>query len=349
MDAHRLAALAVACAALASLLAGVALWRRHAAARRSAQVLADALERRAAQAATASTASAGARPVRADSADSVHASATTPAKGLQRFIGRASEAGMHWLDTPLGRQVVAEEDRRVLEQCGFVDARARGLFLIARIGGAIVLPLVALVATTQTIVRARTSGLFELFLSQPCRREDWFRAVLLSRLLVILGPLVVLLVGTLCAGFVLGEQDLLPLILRSLLVAVSLVWAFTGVGLWLSARARSSERATVYALLAWLGTAALHDFGVIALLLRAKLLPSVVFVLAAANPSEAGRLALLSGIDPDLSVLGPVGFWIANALGPRLTLELGLAWPVAVGALATFLAARRFARSDLVG
>jgi len=213
----------------------------------------------------------------------------------------------------------------------------------------IVLPLVALVATTQTIVRARTSGLFELFLSQPCRREDWFRAVLLSRLLVILGPLVVLLVGTLCAGFVLGEQDLLPLILRSLLVAVSLVWAFTGVGLWLSARARSSERATVYALLAWLGTAALHDFGVIALLLRAKLLPSVVFVLAAANPSEAGRLALLSGIDPDLSVLGPVGFWIANTLGPRLTLELGLAWPVAVGALATFLAARRFARSDLVG
>ncbi|WP_227242540.1 type II secretion system F family protein [Paraburkholderia caribensis] len=147
MDAHRLAALAVACAALASLLAGVALWRRHAAARRSAQVLADALERRAAQAATASTASAGARPVRADSADSVHASATTPAKGLQRFIGRASEAGMRWLDTPLGRQVVAEEDRRVLEQCGFVDARARGLFLIARIGGAIVSPLVALALT----------------------------------------------------------------------------------------------------------------------------------------------------------------------------------------------------------
>ncbi|MBN3766767.1 type II secretion system F family protein, partial [Burkholderia sp. Ac-20365] len=65
-------------------------------------------------------------------------------KGWQRLIARASEAGMRWLDTPLGRQIVAEEDRRVLEQCGFVDARARGLFLIARIGGALVLPVIAL-------------------------------------------------------------------------------------------------------------------------------------------------------------------------------------------------------------
>ena len=41
----------------------------------------------------------------------------------------------------------------------------------------LVLPLVALVATSQTIVRARTTGFFELFLAQPCRRGDWFVAV----------------------------------------------------------------------------------------------------------------------------------------------------------------------------
>ncbi|GJH31292.1 type II secretion system F family protein [Paraburkholderia hospita] len=148
MDAHRLAALAVACVGLALLLVGVALWRRHAAARRSARVLADALERRAAQAASASSATAaataGGRAGHAGFDGAMRASAPAASNGLQRLLARASEAGMRWLDTPLGRQVVADEDRRVLEQCGFVDARARGLFLIARIGGAIVLPLVAL-------------------------------------------------------------------------------------------------------------------------------------------------------------------------------------------------------------
>ncbi|NIF79655.1 type II secretion system F family protein, partial [Paraburkholderia sp. Cy-641] len=48
-----------------------------------------------------------------------------------------------WLDTPFGRQIVAEEDRRLLEQCGFVDTRTRGLFLIARLAAGIVLPLLA--------------------------------------------------------------------------------------------------------------------------------------------------------------------------------------------------------------
>ena len=36
----------------------------------------------------------------------------------------------------------------------------------------IAVPLVALVASSQTVVRARTSGFFELILAQPCRRQD---------------------------------------------------------------------------------------------------------------------------------------------------------------------------------
>jgi len=213
----------------------------------------------------------------------------------------------------------------------------------------VVLPLVALVATTQTIVRARSSGYFELFLSEPCRRADWFKAVLASRLLVIVGPLLLLLLVTLGAGSLLGEEGLTALVVRSLLVTLALVWSFVGIGLLLSSLARTPERATVYALLTWLVTTALHDFGLIAILLRARLLPGLVFALAASNPSEAGRLAMLSGIDPELSVLGPVGFWIANSLGSRVTLLVGVGWPLLLGAMTSSLALYRLKRSDLVG
>ncbi len=209
----------------------------------------------------------------------------------------------------------------------------------------IVLPLVALVATSQTIVRARTTGFFELFLAQPCKRSDWFAAVLASRVTVIAGPLIGLLLITLLAGA--EERTLGPLVARSALVAFALVWAFVGVGLWVSAAARTPERAIVYALLAWLGASALHDFALIGLLLKTRIAPSAVFALAAMNPVEAARLAILTGIDPDLSVLGPVGFWLSNALGPRWTLLVGVGWPMALGSVCAWAAQRRLRRADL--
>ena len=213
----------------------------------------------------------------------------------------------------------------------------------------IVLPLVSLVATHQSVVRARSTGLFELLLAQPVRREQWLAAAIASRLLVIVGPLAVLLLGTLVAGALSGEGGLAPLVARSLLVVVSLSLGFVGVGVLVSAAARSTERATVYALVAWLGASVLHDFGLIGLLLRWRLSPPVVFVLAALNPVESSRIAILSGVDPELSVLGPVGFWLANTLGSRLALLVGVTWPLAVGTLALLLARRILERSDLVG
>ena len=209
----------------------------------------------------------------------------------------------------------------------------------------LVLPLVALVGTSQTIVRARTTGFFELFLAQPCRRGDWFGAVLASRVAVIAGPLVALFAITVVVGS--GEQALAPLVARSALVAVALVWAFVGVGLLVSAAARTPERAIVYALVAWLGASALHDFALIGLLLKTRIAPGAVFALAALNPVESARLAILSGIDPDLSVLGPVGFWLSNTLGPRWTLAVGVGWPFLLGTACAWAASRRLRKIDL--
>jgi ABC-2 type transport system permease protein len=213
----------------------------------------------------------------------------------------------------------------------------------------IVLPLVSLVSTNQCVVRARTTGFFELLLAQPVARADWLFSAVASRLVVIVGPLVVLLVGTLVAGAAMGEGSLAPLVARTLLVVASLAFAFVGVGFFVSSAARTTERATVYALVAWLGASVLHDFGLIGALLRWRLSPAAVFALASVNPVEASRIAILSGVDPDLSVLGPVGFWLANTLGPRLALGVGVGWPLLLGGAALLLARRNLERSDLVG
>lgn len=50
----------------------------------------------------------------------------------------------NWLDTPLGRQLVAEEDRHLLDQCGVNDLRGKSLFFLARIVLAICLPVLGI-------------------------------------------------------------------------------------------------------------------------------------------------------------------------------------------------------------
>jgi len=71
--------------------------------------------------------------------------------------------------------------------------------VILSVSNAVVLavPLVALVATSQVIVKQRQSGFFELMLSQPVRRSEWFVAAVTSRFLVVVGPLVVLFLAAL--------------------------------------------------------------------------------------------------------------------------------------------------------
>ncbi len=225
--------------------------------------------------------------------------------------------------------------------------------VVLNLANAIVLavPLVALVATCQVIVKARQSGFFELVLSQPVRRASWFTSAVGSRFVVVVGPLVALFLAALVASALGAQRDvgLWAIVARCLAVTLSLAWAFIGIGFWISAHARTAERATVLALVAWAAAAALHDFALIGTLLRFKLAPQAVFALAAVNPVETARVAVLGGVDPELSVLGPVGFWLSSTLGPSLTLAAGVAWPALLGTVALYLARRRLCASDLVG
>lgn len=156
MHAARIASIALALGALGLLMLALHIVAQRVAARRGARVLDEAFERRAANPAPAGRAGAPAAPDARDGranrqpgafaatrdegaktiAAAAHGSpAGHPAKRRGKvWLERIGSAGMRWLDTPLGKQIVASEDRRLLDQCGFADANARGIFLISRLG-----------------------------------------------------------------------------------------------------------------------------------------------------------------------------------------------------------------------
>lgn len=223
--------------------------------------------------------------------------------------------------------------------------------VLASLGHALVvlLPLLALAGTALIINRARESGALELLFSQPVTRNDYFLAVTLVRFAVLVVPLLVLLPALAIAGRMLFDQPVPWSFLgRALAISAALLWTFVGIGLAISTLIKEPSRAMVYLLVVWALAVALLDFGLVGAMLQWRLRPDVVFALAALNPVEAARVGLLSGADPSLDTLGPVGMFLARRLGSAGLFASGVLWPAIVGTLAWMLARRRLNGADVV-
>ncbi len=213
----------------------------------------------------------------------------------------------------------------------------------------LVLPLLALTATTQVVNRAREDGTIELLFSHPLSRTGYLMAVGLTRYAVLVVPLLVLLcVMALGARLAFGESVPWGMLARTLSVSAALLWAFTGLGMAVSVGARHPARAVTWGLFLWALSVALLDLALIGLLLQWRLDARTLFVLASINPVQAARLALLSGIETDLGSLGPLGFYLSQRVGSAVLLALGIGWPVAVGTVSWLWARASFGRGDLV-
>ncbi len=213
----------------------------------------------------------------------------------------------------------------------------------------LLLPLLALTACGQVVNRAREDGSLELLLSHPVSRTEYFVSVSLVRYAALLLPLAALLLFASGAAWALfGAPVPWTFLGRTAAISAGLLWAFVGLGLTVSTLVRNPAKAMMVLLLLWVAGVALLDFGLIGLMLRWRLNPMTVFLIAGLNPVESARLALLSSAEPSLSTLGPVGFYLANRLGLGWLFACGVIWPALLGTAAWFFALRRFGRGDLV-
>ena len=213
----------------------------------------------------------------------------------------------------------------------------------------LLLPLLALLATGQVVNRARDDGSLELFFSHPISRSAYLIGVTGIRFAALVLPLAAVMLGLALLGrFAFGEAVPWAFLVRTLAICAALLAAFVGLGLATSVGVRQPARAMTVLLLMWAAGVALLDVAGIALLLRWRLPAQGVFLLAAANPVQAARLALLSSAEPTLSALGPVGFYLANRVGAAGLFALGVGWPGLVGAGGWLFAWSAFRRGDVV-
>ncbi|MGV7245849.1 type II secretion system F family protein [Caballeronia sp. M23-90] len=144
MNADTFFVVALMCASAACVLIALLMVAVFGNNRRSARTLDHALDQRAASAAAAARAAVSGSNERkgAKLSDNADKSRST---SVDRIVQTLNRAAVRWLDTPLGKIVVADEDRRLLDRCGFLDNTARARFFAARIACSVLLPLVVFV------------------------------------------------------------------------------------------------------------------------------------------------------------------------------------------------------------
>jgi ABC-type transport system involved in multi-copper enzyme maturation permease subunit len=181
-------------------------------------------------------------------------------------------------------------------------------------------PLMALFPAASGLAEERDSGALEYILAQPVSFAEVYTgkwggisaAMLLS-----------LTIGFGAAGAVAvlrGVPASLVVIAAGFVLLLAL--AFVAIGLCFSTIAASRARAVTFGIVTWFVLVALGTLGLMIAAIRWGVPEQLLVVWTFVNPVEAFRVGVISALDPDLGLLGPVGAGIVAGLGPRGTLML---------------------------
>jgi ABC-2 type transport system permease protein len=106
---------------------------------------------------------------------------------------------------------------------------------------------------------------------------------------------------------------------------------FLGIGMLISAMARSTDMAQGAAFLVWLTLLLFLDLILLGVMIQGKVSRSLAVTLALANPLQVFRTAALALFDPQLIVLGPSAYVILDLFGAAGYKVFALVYPCRAG------------------
>jgi ABC-2 type transport system permease protein len=83
-------------------------------------------------------------------------------------------------------------------------------------------------------------------------------------------------------------------------------------------------------------------------MMQQRISTELIIGIAMINPMEIFRIAAISLFDPELTVMGPVAFYILDVLSQKMFIFISIVYPLFLGILFAFLGFRVFSKKDLV-
>jgi len=212
----------------------------------------------------------------------------------------------------------------------------------------IILPIFILITTVRSISGDRDSHVLEYMLSFPISLKEYYWGKVIGRFITVYLPVLFAMVIAIVYGAFKGAE--IPwgifFLYTGLLFALSS--AFLGIAFFISSFVKSSEIALGIAFFVWIFLLAFIDIALISLMMQQRFNEELIIGIALMNPMEIFRVAAISLFDPELTVMGPVAFYILDTFSQTVFVLISIVYPVLVGLLFAFFGFRIFMKKDLV-
>jgi ABC-2 type transport system permease protein len=212
----------------------------------------------------------------------------------------------------------------------------------------VILPIFILITTVRSISGDRDNNILEYMLSFPISLKQYYWGKIIGRFITVYIPVLFAMVIAVFYGFIKGAEIPWSIFFLYTGLLFSLSSAFLGIAFFISSFVKSSEVALGIAFFIWIFLLAFIDIALISLMMQQRFNEGVIIFIAMINPMELFRVAAISLFDPELTVMGPVAFYILDLMSQTLFVLLAIGYPLLLGLLFATLGFVIFKKKDLV-
>ena len=212
----------------------------------------------------------------------------------------------------------------------------------------IILPIFILVTTVKSISGDRESNVLEYMLSFPVSLKDYYWGKMAGRFLTVFLPVFFALVMAVIFGLIKGGSLPWAMIFLYSALVFSICFIFLGIAFFLSSIVKSTDVALGSSFIVWIVLLAFIDIALIGLMLQNRISDEVIITVAMLNPIEVFRIGATSLFDPELTVIGPVAYYLLDTLGTKLLIAYSIVYPVILGIIFSYFGFIAFRKKDLL-
>lgn len=212
----------------------------------------------------------------------------------------------------------------------------------------VILPIFILITTVRSISGDRDNHILEYMLSFPISLKQYYWGKVLGRFITVFLPVFFAMFLAIIYGASIGASIPWEIFFLYTGLLFALSSAFLGIAFFISSFVKSSEVALGISFFVWIFLLAFIDIALISLMMQNRFEESMIIAIALANPMEIFRVAAISLFDPELTVMGPVAFYILDTFKQSVFVMFSILYPVLLGLAFAIFGYRIFSKKDLV-
>ena len=212
----------------------------------------------------------------------------------------------------------------------------------------VILPIFILITTVRSISGDRDNHILEYMLSFPISLRQYYWGKILGRFVTVYLPVLFAMVVAVIYGGFKGAPIPWDIFFLYIGLLFALSSAFLGIAFFISSFVKNSEVALGIAFFIWILLLAFIDIALISLMMQQRFSEELIIFIALVNPMEIFRVAAISLFDPELTVMGPVAFYILDSIKQTAFVLISIGYPLVLGAVFAYLGFKIFEKKDLV-